>query len=392
MSYYKFKQNDIFINTIEANPDVKFYIQSGSIYINDTNYISGAYSDNITGVPKNFISVYEYNINRDEDQRIYPFIVKGGQKNTFKNLSKTDWNTQFNYSGNQITSSYNLSSSITRYLVANVNTVTTHPLGNRTDRLNSFFLRSLKNVINHYRYMSPHYDFDEYYTGPTNLISIPSLFYGSSIKKGSVSLKYYISGTLAAEAVDSRFNGELVQVSGSTVGSIVGTVLYNEGILLLTSSAVIDSTAIDYESSVESSWIRFGFGANDGGTIANTTLSASYSIDFKGTSHLQTMTMMAKAPVSQLNHSNNPTYLSNSVGSLKNVSTGSYEYTEGRRYIKNIVSASYTDEPPPFAKETYISKIILYDKDRNPIGVAKLATPIRKTTEREFIFKLKLDL
>ena len=72
MSYYKFKPNDLFVNTIEAYPDVKFYIQSGSVYINDEAYISGTYSDNITGVPRNYISLYEYNINRDSGQRIYP--------------------------------------------------------------------------------------------------------------------------------------------------------------------------------------------------------------------------------------------------------------------------------------------------------------------------------
>ena len=43
-------------------------------------------------------------------------------------------------------------------------------------------------------------------------------------------------------------------------------------------------------------------------------------------------------------------------------------------------------------KETYISKIALYDNDKNLIGFAKLATPVRKTEDRQFIFKLKLDL
>jgi hypothetical protein len=74
MSYYKFEPNDLFVNTLETYPDVKFYVQSGSIYINDEGYISGTYSDNILGVPRGFVSLYEYNINRDENQRIYPFV------------------------------------------------------------------------------------------------------------------------------------------------------------------------------------------------------------------------------------------------------------------------------------------------------------------------------
>ena len=391
MPYYKLKPNDLFVNTLEAYPDVKFYIQSGSIYINDEAYISGSHSDNILGVPRNYISLYEYNVNRATGQMIYPFVVKDGLKTTFKNISKTQWNTQFNYGGNQITSSYNLSSSITRYYITSQQ-VTSTPLATSTARTNSFYLRSLKNVVNYYKYLSPYYDFDTYYSGETNLIAIPSLFYGSSIRKGSVNLKYYISGTLAAQASDIRYNGELVQVSGSTTGSVVGSVLYTEGVVLLTSSAQIDGTSIGYESNTTSSWCRFGYGANDGGTMANTTLSASYSIEFQGMNHIETMTIMAKAPKSEVNHSNNPTYLDNSEKSLQNASRNLYQYVEGPRPVKNIVSASYSDIPPPMAKETYISKIALYDAEKNIVGFAKLAVPVRKTEDREFVFKLKLDL
>ena len=45
-----------------------------------------------------------------------------------------------------------------------------------------------------------------------------------------------------------------------------------------------------------------------------------------------------------------------------------------------------------FAKETYISKIGLYDKNRNLIGVTTVAKPVKKTEDREFTFKLKLDI
>ena len=77
-----------------------------------------------------------------------------------------------------------------------------------------------------------------------NLINIPSIFYGSSIKKGSVRLDYYISGTLAATVQDKNFNGELIQVSGTAndlgadfgSASVAGVVLYNEGVIVLTGS------------------------------------------------------------------------------------------------------------------------------------------------------------
>ena len=60
--------------------------------------------------------------------------------------------------------------------------------------------------------------------------------------------------------------------------------------------------------------------------------------------------------------------------------------------IKNIVSGNYTDISASFQKETYISEIALYDDDRRIIGFAKLATPIKKTEERDLTFKLKLDI
>jgi len=441
MSYYKIKSNDLFVNTLEAHPDVKFYIQGGVIYVNDINYISGSHSDNIIGVPRNFISLYEYNINRDKIDSsglphndpnslarcIYPFVTKDGVNTSFKSISDTEYNTQFNYEGDVISSSYFMSASITRYFITGNADITyddgpigTEPrtnawaksngievLGVDSDpskdflRKSPYYLRALKNTINYYNYLSPHFDWDLITLSSShqvNMITIPSIFYGSKMRKGSVDLKYYISGTLAAQATDYKQNGELVLVSGSgaswaaPVGSVVGTVLYKEGFILLTSSAPLDGNTINYESATESSWIRFGYGSNDGGTILNSTLTASYSLEFQGTNNVQTMTILAKAPQNQLNHSNNPTYLKNSSKSVTQVLSSSHQFNQQLQHVKNMVPADYTDIEPPMEKETYISKIALYDKHKNVIGYAKLATPVRKTEAREFIFKLKLDL
>ena len=61
-------------------------------------------------------------------------------------------------------------------------------------------LTALINTLDYYQAMSSHYAFD----GPegnkgtqnVNLISIPSIIYGSQIKKGTVDLRFYVSGTL----------------------------------------------------------------------------------------------------------------------------------------------------------------------------------------------------
>ena len=60
--------------------------------------------------------------------------------------------------------------------------------------------------------------------------------------------------------------------------------------------------------------------------------------------------------------------------------------------IKNIVHSEYDEEDPPFEKITYISKVALYDEEKNLIGVAKLAKPVRKRQNDNIAFKLKLDI
>ena len=104
----------------------------------------------------------------------------------------------------------------------------------------------------------------------------------------------------------------------------------------------------------------------------------------------QVMTMMAHAPYGELNHSNNPTFVSSS--DINQVVTSSYQFIEYPKEIKNIVYSQFADEKPQFKKVTYISKVGLYDKDRNLIGVAKVATPVRKTEDLSYTFKLKLDI
>jgi hypothetical protein len=59
--------------------------------------------------------------------------------------------------------------------------------------------------------------------------------------------------------------------------------------------------------------------------------------------------------------------------------------------IKNIRKTPYLDPTGSFQKITYISKIAIYDEEKNVIAVAKLATPVKKTVEKDYTFKLKVD-
>ena len=104
--------------------------------------------------------------------------------------------------------------------------------------------------------------------------------------------------------------------------------------------------------------------------------------------------MFANAPKGRLNHSNNPTYIEfGQSGSTTSPRTGEQRYIESQNIsIKNTVSSSFPDPTGTFQKQTWISKIGIYDEDKNLIGIAKVANPVKKTEEREFTFKLKLDI
>lgn len=381
MSYYELKDNDVFINTIEAYPNYKFYIQSGSIYINDQQAVSGTYSDNILGVPEGFISLFEYNVNRDVGERIYPFVTKSGQKQKFKTISDVEFNTQFGYDGSIISSSYNMSSSISKITI------------DSTTDTDYKYLRSLKSSFNHYSFWSQRFNFSNFETptvsNPVVLLNVPSIFYGNSLKKGEVTLNAYISGTLVGTLNDSRQNGELVQTFGPTTGSVEGVVMYNEGIIVLTGSSTLGTMGSG--PPINQKWTSFGFGIESGETMTLKQVSGSYSLEFDTVSQLQNMTILAKAPYGELNHSNNPTYLKY-TGHEPTYSTSSYQFIETNREIKNVVPAAQTDIAPPFQKETYISKICIYDKNKRLVGICKLATPIRKTEVNEYLFKMKIDL
>tara|TARA_R110000796_G_scaffold185805_1_gene302659 strand:- start:830 stop:1135 length:306 start_codon:yes stop_codon:yes gene_type:complete len=101
--------------------------------------------------------------------------------------------------------------------------------------------------------------------------------------------------------------------------------------------------------------------------------------------------MFATAPKGELNQSNNPTFVEYSTGNFAASSSKAYFENE-KRVIKNVVSSSYPDPTGSFEKTTYISKIGIYDENKNLIGIAKVATPVKKTVERDFTFKIKVDI
>lgn len=379
-NFFEFEKDDVFRNTVKAHPRVDFLIYSSSVYYNNENRDATNFH-----TPNGHINLYELNVNRHlvsasgDPQLIYPFVTKQGSYTSFSTISDDEFNLDFVY-GDSLTGSYPLTASISvdRY-------------GESFTGRKKEVLYALKTSLDYHTTLSPHYAYSSSFGDKTiqklNVISVPSIFYGSNIEKGSVRLKYYVTGTLIAEAADTLKNGVLVQTSGSTTGDKVGVVLYNEGFIILTSSADLDTHTEQYgltTNNLTASWQYFGVTSSYAGVP-----SSSFSINFNGEQHIQTLTLFAHAKKNQLNFSNNPTFLSHSISSV----TGSNIYFEDSEMeIKNIVSSSYAKHSASFEPVTYISKVGIYDENKNLIAVAGLANPVRKLENRNYTFKLKLDI
>tara|TARA_R100000152_G_C6744847_1_gene168527 strand:+ start:21 stop:1184 length:1164 start_codon:yes stop_codon:yes gene_type:complete len=385
--YYEFGQNEVIYNTIKTFPRQNFIIYQGAIYYKNRPEVIGDRSGkNVGSVPVGYVNLHELNVDRPDSELIYPFVTKDGTLTAFKTISTTEFNGDFQY-GDVLTGSYPMSASISRdYFEENHS----RP---RVD--------ALKNTLNFYRYKSKHYNFNSDLgnkaTQDINLISIPSIFYGSQIKKKSLELNFYITGTLVGTLQDINGNGELIQTgpAGSNgSGSVAGVALYTEGVLVLTGNWAIgepNTQAYTGGSALSAKWIYFGVGAETS-SLGYNLPNSSHEIKFSGSSQLEMITMLATAPAGELNHSNNPTYISASQD-VTSSSSGSRGYSQNDKlHIKNVTSGNYSTLTSSFQKETYISEIGIYDENKNLIGIAKLATPIRKTEERDLTFKLKFDI
>ena len=263
------------------------------------------------------------------------------------------------------------------------------------------YLVSLKNTIDWYQGNSKYFNYNTYISGNnTLLINIPSTFYGSSLKRGSVSLSFYYTGSLLAQLNDKNFNGELIQVSGTSgLNNTAGIVLYNEGIILLTGSwalgtgmvdnYVYSSTSVGESTSTDvPKWIHWGKSYTNPLRLN----SSSFDFAFEGQTYTPTLTLFAHAEKGEFNTSNNPTYLLFNSGSSVILSSSNRYIENEYAQIKNTVKVNYSDVTGSFKKQTFISKIGIFDENQNLIAVAKLAKPIKKDDTREITFKLKLDL
>jgi len=426
MSFRKFGPNDVVRNTLKAHPKSKFFIYQSNIYYNDRPQQSGSFSaarvslsepSDVLSSPTGHISLYEYNVDRagpdvasGPNPRIYPYITKDSARASFKTsgevVDSSTYANEFEF-GDVLNGTYPQTASIRRDYI-------TDPYDIASGTYNQYYM-ALRNLLNLYGVRSRHYlvtsSYGDKNVQTLNLIHIPSIFYGQQIKPGSISLKWYYTGSLAGELRDIKQNGELIQVSGThddnavhgaNIGNVAGVALYDEGFLLMTGSWALNGEQIHLRTSAtgdEPKWIYFGAGALDGafentvndGAGSTTFRNAAFELSFEGTTKTQTVIMYTHAKRGEVNYSNNPTFIKYGQEQLEQTSSHIYE-ENSKRLMKNTVSSSYSNFSASFKRQVYISKIAVYDNAKNLIGIATLASPTLKEEDQDYTFKIKLDI
>ena len=411
MPLYPFKSNDVYINTLKTYPEIKLFVYNLTSSLNNTPNISGSFTGSIRMTTPGHISLYELNVDRSTTKTglITPFVIKDGSNIGFRTTSNYDWATDHAY-GDIISGSYPMISAISKEYYTSTTPRTVTPI--LTSSTSAFptgivgsgsvsHLHALKNTLNHYKYISPHFAYSSSLMGrnfadtPLGLVNFPTIFYGSKIKPGSIKLKYYYTGSQIAQAEDKNRDGVLYDTysSSPSSGSVIGVALYTEGFLVLTGGIALNPSTDSYVTGTDNPRWRY-FAQSIFGTVGasgSRAPNSSFLLHMSGTTKIQNITMFATAPKGELNHSNNPTFVA--FGSGSQATSGPHAYIQNAQQgIKNIVSSSYNDPTGSFVKTTYVSKIGIYDRNKNLIAIAKPATPIKKTATRDFTFKLKLDI
>ena len=373
MSFFKFNKNEVMLNSVRSHPEVRVYIAQSASYYNNSGQAGIEPINHVSG------STLEVERNAYNSRPLF--------------VTTASYDSALALPSDIYTKDYYLSSSAligSEYIAGATPVYPTSPPNAR--------LSALKNTLNHYTKNSVHYAFSSSIDGmewfkpeqDMMLVSIPSVLYGSQIQEGTVDLKYYFAGTQLGRLTDSNKRGELIQSGGTDDGKVAGVVLYNEGFILLTGSWSLGGAPYTTPDGVFDV-ARWKYFAQQDASLA----MHSFDISFNGTTHTPTMTMFAHANRGELNSSNNPTFTQHSSSAnanQKTLVTGSYIYMENdKQTIENVASSSF-ESTGTFEKTTYLSSVGIYDDNQNLVGIAKLATPVRKREKDSYTFKLKLDL
>jgi hypothetical protein len=190
------------------------------------------------------------------------------------------------------------------------------------------------------------------------VVDVPSAFYGRQIAPGSVRMVdrafeqfglvrtivddgrggLYISGSVCSSSLEAR------EDYAGVVWNKVGNVFYGEGLIVIRDPSLLD------------------FGRTDGAFIDATS---TFSLTFRGDSRIPVKTLMCRVDHGEFNCSTNPTFFT----------TGS----AGER-LRRHPSGTIR-----------VSTVGLYNSDRELVGVARLADPVRIRSRDRINIRIRMD-
>lgn len=400
MSFKRFGPNDLVYSTLVTKPEYSFIIHSSSLYKDNEILQDGDFSNKIKHIEDGQVSLYEMNINRPSNSLIHGFISKDTTRYAYRTISTSDFDdsSQFQY-GNTLTQSYPFKANLTRifvdagaeYDVQNFENIDSPSFA--AD--NKKYITVVKNLLNNREHFGQKSDYENLGTKKVNLVCIPGILYGSQVAEKSIELNYYVTGTLVATLQDTNGDGSLVETKGPNTGSVAGYVLYNQGLLVLTGSWDLSEgshTDKFFSTSTlsEPNWLNFGTGLEVVGEAVehDTILSSSYEVRFKGLNKIPTLTMMAFSEKNEQNYSLNPSFLETTDRRPEILQKS---FIEPQVNIKNVTNSGFENYSASFESTTYISKVGIYDENKNLIAIATLANPIKKTPTRDYMIKMRMD-
>jgi len=410
--FYKFKQQDIQINTLQITPEIIYefsaQVSGDGPYLNKNSFTA----ENLIN---SSVNIFEYNVDRQSNQKIYPFVNRNNYNNL---LNFSDSEYELAAVGDIITGSYDDEVGI-EYLYFTYN-----------DR---YKYLSLRNKLISSNISSEIIDFKSGILSSIESSYFPALFidrniYGSKILEKSVSIKIQIdfvdtsgeidlaSGYYSVEACDYFGDGKLYTKTSDMYFGFpsnkeyvhVGYVFYSLGIIVFHNNTLkfgTNGTMKTENGTLDYTWKTFGlqlFQFDDEKRLIK------FTIKCKGINNIPNINMFCKVERNHLNHSNNLTSIKpGSVLGLNSFSAFSF-FENNLLEIENMVDDSLITRThsvylgdrddlddivlEKFEKSTYISEIDIYDADYKRIAIAKLANPIKKREQDEFIFKLKVDI
>lgn len=398
---FKFNENDIFRQTIITYPSYNFMFlldsvdNSFKVFLNNPLTTGSAAS-----IRTDSLNLTEINVDRTGSQVIYPFIDKTSDQFWISGIDSGSYNA-FKY-GATNTGTYLNYKTIFRDFISDINNV---------------YYKSLKNIWNSNRILSSDFNFDNFPTSSA-FISVPKQYYGSCIRKGSVIAgvvtnnrgTFYPGSNTIRLAQDIYKDGILRVVQdgmpsshpSSTIGTKVGYVLYDYGVLIFQSASLFDydpnSDTVALKGAADSFLWSSGTDAvynwkwfSDNNFCDEEQNRTYCFLKFQGTNKIENLTMMCNAPRGKLNTSINPTSIE--IGSDINLTQSSqFSFCENPNInIKNVVSSTYNIDEE-FSKETYISLVYIYDENKELLGTVKLANPIVKKESNNYTVKVGWDL